>query len=150
MESHRLTDRIRSYVRDEYVLPARKLGSARLTVRVQDIRKEMSKEESMRGKSSVICQALQSKKLLSECELVVERIDGPPSKKSPTVVVHYRLASADRSPLQAMPETVEESAEAWAARLGGRLRGLLKEELALQGGGEQFLRWLRSEGENAK
>ena len=43
----------------------------------------------------------------------------------------------------------EESPEAWAERLTGKLYGLLKEELAEYGGGEAFLRWVRSEGEDA-
>ena len=39
----------------------------------------------------------------------------------------------------------QESPTAWAERLADRLRGLLKEELAAYGGGEDFLRWVRSE-----
>jgi hypothetical protein len=44
----------------------------------------------------------------------------------------------------------QEGPEAWAVRLTEKLRGLLKEELAECGGGEAFLRWMRSEdGESA-
>lgn len=42
----------------------------------------------------------------------------------------------------------DESSEAWALRLTERLRGLLKEELAEYGGGEAFLKWIRSEDED--
>jgi hypothetical protein len=40
-----------------------------------------------------------------------------------------------------------EEAEAKAERLTERLRGLLQEELAEYGGGEAFLRWIRSDDE---
>lgn len=39
----------------------------------------------------------------------------------------------------------EETPEAWAHRLTEKLCGLLKEEMAAYGGGEAFLRWVRSE-----
>jgi len=40
-----------------------------------------------------------------------------------------------------------ETLEAWAHRLTEKLHGLLKEEMAAYGGGEAFLRWVRSEDE---
>ena len=43
------------------------------------------------------------------------------------------------------PNSGEETSEAWAFRMTEKLRGLLKEELAEYGGGEAFLRWVRSE-----
>lgn len=46
-------------------------------------------------------------------------------------------------------ELGEETPEEWAHRLTGKLFGLLKEELAEYGGGEAFLRWVRSEDEDA-
>jgi hypothetical protein len=42
----------------------------------------------------------------------------------------------------------DESSEAWALRLTEKLRGLLKEKLAEYGGGEAFLRWVRSGDED--
>jgi len=41
-----------------------------------------------------------------------------------------------------------EEPEAWALRLTEKLRGLMKEEFAAFGGGEAFLRWVRSEDED--
>ncbi|MGB6194467.1 MAG: hypothetical protein WBF42_18520, partial [Terracidiphilus sp.] len=43
-----------------------------------------------------------------------------------------------------------ETPEAWASRVTGKIRGLLKDELAAYGGGEAFLRWVRSDDEDAK
>ena len=69
---------------------------------------------------------------------------------SPTVVVRYRVArpAAEKSEVKKLPENArgeasEETPEEWAHRLTGKLRGLLKEELAECGGGEAFLRWVR-------
>ena len=43
----------------------------------------------------------------------------------------------------------EEDVEARVPRLTGRLCGLLKDELAEYGGGEAFLRWVRSDHDDA-
>ena len=43
----------------------------------------------------------------------------------------------------------EEDPAARAVRLSEKLRGILKDELAEYGGGEAFLRWIRSEDEDA-
>jgi hypothetical protein len=50
---------------------------------------------------------------------------------------------------ETLDEANQESPEEWAHRLTGKLFGLLKEELAEYGGGEAFLRWVRSEDEDA-
>jgi hypothetical protein len=75
---------------------------------------------------------------------------------STTVVVRYRVADSgvwpgtNRNGLENKPvDSSEESPEEWAFRLTEKARGLLKEELAEYGGGEAFLRWIRSEDEDA-
>ncbi len=146
--SDRLTDRIRSYVISEYVVPARKQGKRKLSVSVRDVRSGLAKHESMRGKSVVICQALQSKKFMDESAMVVESIDGPPSKKSTTVVMHYELVG--QQPQASGPESEITSPEKWAAEMVGKLFGLLKDEMAEYGGGEAYLRWVRSEEKEPK
>ena len=146
-QSTRLTDEIRSYVLRGYVQPARSAGRLNLVVPVRDVRAAFSKVRSMTGQSSTICQALQSAKLLHESKMSVVRIDGPPSKKSPTVVMHYRLLKDAKSNASVSePGTgASESPEARAERLGGQLRGLLKVEIQARGGGEAFLEWVRSD-----
>lgn len=144
--TERLTDRIRTFVMREYVAPARRAGKKRLTVRVRDVRDELGKHESMTGKSVVICQALQSKKFMEESSMLVESIDGPPSKLSPTVVMHYTLVEtrqSESSPISTA--TLDESPEAWASRVTGKVWGLLREEIGSHGGAESFIRWVRSE-----
>jgi hypothetical protein len=99
---------------------------------------------------------LQTSKFLRENGLEIEGVDGPPSKMSTTVVVRYRVANrgvdsdAKNTPLEGgRREPHEEDPTARAFRLTEKLRGLLKEELAEYGGGEAFLRWVRSEDEDA-
>jgi hypothetical protein len=99
------------------------------------------------GHTPQICSALQTGKFLTENGLEIEAIEGPPSKMSPTVVVRYRV-TAPRSPGINRSSDMDaaqtlESPEERARRLGGKLRGLLKDELAEYGGGEAFIRWVR-------
>lgn len=74
---------------------------------------------------------------------------------SPTVVVKYRLARkdaktiADRERHSRAAEPSGESPADRAFRLTEKLRGIMKDELASYGGGEAFLRWVRSEDEDA-
>jgi len=39
----------------------------------------------------------------------------------------------------------DETPEEWAHRMTGKLCGLLKDEIAAFGGGDAFLRWVRSD-----
>lgn len=103
-----------------------------------------------------ICTAIQAEKFLRANGLEVEGVDGPPSKLSTTVVVRYRVinpglhAGANQNWLEKQQvNRKEESPEEWAFRLTEKVRGILKEELAEYGGGEAFLRWIRSEDEDA-
>jgi hypothetical protein len=98
---------------------------------------------------------LRTSKFLRENGLEIESIEGPPSKLSPTVVVKYRLARedaravADRARYPGMAEATHETPADRAFRLTEKLRGIMKDELASYGGGEAFLRWVRSEDEDA-
>jgi hypothetical protein len=98
---------------------------------------------------------LKTSKFLRENGLEIEDIEGPPKLQSTTVVFHYRvakhmdhgLAPEQRSGTKSLPD--EEDPAARAVRLSESLRGILKEEFAEYGGGEAFLRWIRSESEDA-
>ena len=92
------------------------------------------------------CTSIQKDEFLEENGIEISHVDGPPSKLSTTVIVHYRVV--DPSKVQAAYEMTESAYER-ASRLATKLRGLLKEEMAGYGGGEEFLRWVRSEGQDA-
>jgi hypothetical protein len=141
-----LSDRIRTLAQKNYVEPALREGRSSFSIRVRDLLNDLHAEGFPGGHTPQVCSALQTTKFLKENGLKIEEVQGPPSKMSPTVVVRY--SSSNMEPL--LPnrpgmgrEAVEETPEARALRLGGKLRGLLKEELEKYGGGEAFIRWVR-------
>lgn len=145
----KLSDKIRSLARDKYVNPARQTGTVHFTIKVRDLLNDLQAEGLPGGHTPQICSALQTGKFLRENGLEIEKIEGPPSKMSPTVVVRYRIAkaekpaSSDKGPDHESATVEEESPEERARRLTEKLRGLLKEELAEYGGAEGFIRWVR-------
>lgn len=150
-----LSDRIRALARAKYVSPALTAGKRQLTIRVRDLLGDLSAEGFPSSRTPQICSAIQTAKFLRENGLEIEAVDGPPKKVSSTVIVHYRVAeSAAAGAENESAETPDSSGaledpSARAMRLTAKLRGLLKEELAAYGGGEAFLRWVRSEDEDA-
>jgi len=151
-----LSDRIRLLVSERYVQPAMKLGSDRLSIRVKDILKDVAGDPDARGRTPAICEVLQGNKLLRENDLEIEGVEGPPSRQSSTVVVHYRILHPGRwaggshaekkTPAAAVPaETPKERAR----RLTNRMAGLLKDEIAAYGGGDAFMKWVRSDDDEA-
>lgn len=146
----KLSDKIRSLAREKYVVPALESGKAQFTIRARALWNDLQAEGvPVAGHTPQICSALQTKKFLNENGLLIEKVDGPPSKMSPTVVVHYRVAKAGRSSEHGEAQgggsapAYDESPEERARRLTEKLRGLLKEELAEFGGAEGFIRWVR-------
>ena len=143
------SDRIRELVAERYVRPALRNGSMRISIRVRDVLKDAEATPDFpRGRTPLICEVLQGKKLLVENGLEIESVEGPPSKQSRTVVVHYKRSESASLPDVALDSSNEETPAAWAKRLTDKLRGLLKEELAEYGGAEGFIRWTRDEDED--
>jgi hypothetical protein len=142
-----LSDRIRSLAQERYVKPAMREGRSSFSIRVRDLLNDLQAEGFPGGHTPQVCNALQTAKFLRENGLQIEEVQGPPSKMSPTVVVRYRTSKIESPKRQEIAqkttEPVDESPEARALRLGGKLRGLLKDELNNYGGGEAFIRWVR-------
>jgi hypothetical protein len=155
MRKYGLSDQVRAVARDKYVLPALRDGKTILSIPVRSVLEELEKLDFPANSTPLVCNALRSSRFLGE-ELEVTAVDGPPSKLSTPVVVHYRVrgrgakSTAKQIIGKSMPAAaMEESAEARAKRLTGKLKGLLKEELRDYGGGEAFLKWIRTEDEGA-
>lgn len=146
---HGLSDQVRAAVEERYVFPAIRSGKLSFSVAVRDLMGVLQTMGFPAKNWPQICTAIQTEKFLRANGLEIESVDGPPSKLSTTVVVHYRVIrsagsarpSANVSDESDMP--AEETPEAKALRLTGKLRGLLKDEIAAHGGGEAFLRWVR-------
>jgi hypothetical protein len=123
---------------------------------VKDLLRDLAAQGFPSGNTPQVCTALRKKEFLREHGLEIEGVDGPPSKMSTTVVVRYRVADSGGEPAIVKSHQLDqqmglhaEDPTARAFRLTEKLRGLLKEELAEYGGGEAFLRWIRSEDEDA-
>ncbi len=147
-----LSDKIRALAQAKYVNPALHAGKEQFSIRVRDLLGDLQAQGFPGGHTPQVCSALQTAKFLRENGLEIEEVEGPPSRMSPTVVVRYRVAKqgATASSMEGRkPEPVAEDPAARSTRLAGKLRGIMKEELEEFGGGEAFLRWVRSEDENA-
>jgi hypothetical protein len=151
-----LSDKIRSLAQAKYIAPALSAGVRSFSIKVRDVLNDLQSEGFPGGHTPQICTALRTAKFLRENGLEIESIEGPPSKMSPTVVFNYRVP--DRSERTNAPSRMDtskmkledgEDPAARALRLSEGLRGILKEELHEYGGGEAFLRWIRSEDEDA-
>lgn len=154
--NHGLSDQVRIVALKKYVHPAMLAGKSHFSVAVRDIMQHLQAEGFPAKNWPQVCTALQTEKFLRTNGLEIESVDGPPSKMSTTVVVRYRVASrvaesdvARNSPENGKAKPQDENPSDRAIRLTAKLRGLLKDELAEYGGGEAFLRWVRSEDEDA-
>jgi hypothetical protein len=152
--NHGLSDQVRERARIQYVQPEIAAGKQRFSVSVKELLKDMEANGFPANHARQVCSALCGGKFLRDNGLEIEAVDGPPSKTSTTVVVHYRIAAGQAQAVGAVEplsgtagETPQETPEEWAHRLTGKIFGILKEELAEYGGGEAFIRWIRSEDE---
>jgi len=148
-----LSDQVRAVAVKKYIHPAILAGKGQFSVAVRDLMEDLRAEGFPAKNWPQICTALRAEKFLRANGLEIEAVDGPPSKMSTTVVVRYRVANAKRQQDESEIPFIEaagipEDPSAKALRLTEKLRGLLKEELAEYGGGEAFLRWVRSEDED--
>jgi len=140
------SDKVRAFAERQYVAPARREGRKRFAIPVRDVWSSLVEREGFpRQNVPQVCNALRSRKFLKPLGLEIEKVDGPPSQTSTTVVFHYRFHRAQTDPMEeaASPTTAKEEARAAVASL----RGLLRQELGRYGGGEAFLRWLRTDPE---
>lgn len=149
------SDHVRALVSKKHVLPALQDGKSHFSVAVKDVLEDLVAHGFPPSNTPQICTAMRKKSFLREHGIEIEAIDGPPSKMSTTVVYRYRRANQHNHPATPTDQPSlnadgSETPEEWAHRLAGKLSGLLKEELAEYGGGEAFLRWVRSEDEDAR
>lgn len=151
MKEYKLSDQVRSVARDRYVSPALRAGQTSFAIKVRSVLDDLVPLGFPVNNTPQVCSALRSEKFLKDNELEITSVDGPPSKQSTTVVVHYRAVGKsfrEGKAASAEPDTAEDSAVR-AKRLTEALRGLLKEELKEHGGAEAFVRWIRSDDEEA-
>jgi 5-methylcytosine-specific restriction protein B len=122
MESQKDADRIRQYLKQQYLDTARLRGVTIVRIVAGDIHKELG----LSNRVPNVCQVLKSKKFLKENRLVLEKLEGPPSGLSTTATYTYRLEAAGP------PAPKRDS-------LLLSLRGIAKDTFASLGGGEKFI-----------
>lgn len=151
-----LSDKIRALAQTKYVDAAIKAGKGHFSIRVRDLLVDLQAEGFPASHIPQICSALKTSKFLRQNGLEIEAIEGPPSLQSTTVVFRYRIAKGKEVSGRIENQSKERKSllgetdpAARAARLTESLRGILKDEFAEYGGGEAFLRWIRSEDEDA-
>lgn len=144
-----LSDLVRAYARQVYVDPAKKDRRRKFPIPVKELHETLVANHGFpRQNVPQVCSALRSKKFLRQLGLEIERVDGPPSKTSTTVVFHYRFRDeppGDQGDRGQSPTEPGEERSPQAAL--ARMRGLMREEFAAYGGGEAFLKWLRTDPE---
>jgi hypothetical protein len=152
-----LSDQVRVLAEEKYVKPATAAGVTRFSVAARDLMQDLKGNGFPARNWPQICTSIQSEKFLRANGLEIEAVDGPPSRQSSTVVVHYRVVRSEstidepaRTVVGPHLETRAETPEERAHRLTGKLFGLLKDELAEYGGGEAFMRWVRSDDEGSR
>jgi hypothetical protein len=136
------SERIRRRAWVSYMEPQIKQGLRRFAVPIKPLMKELEAEGFPTNHPRQFCKALQKKAFLEEKGLILDHVDGPPSGTSTTVVLHFSL-SKDAGFLAV------ETPEARAMRVVDGLCGILKDEIASYGGTEAFMRWVRSEEDDA-
>ena len=149
-----LSDQVRAVAQSTFVKPAYQSGRKEFSIPVKKLMDSLQAQGFPPNHTPQICSALQTGKFLRPNGLEIVRIDGPKSKTSTTVVFHYRITGSisglqQPSRAAASAEAEQENPQARSRRLTDKLRGLLKEEIADRGGAEAFIRWVRSEDEDA-
>lgn len=149
-----LSDQVRAVAQSKFVQPAYQSGKKEFSIPVKELMGSLQAQGFPPNHTPQICSALQTGKFLRPNGLEIIRVDGPRSKTSTTVVIHYRITGSLSGPDQSPRGTIsakagQEDPHARSRRLTAKLRGLLKKEIADYGGAEAFIRWVRSEDENA-
>jgi hypothetical protein len=85
------TVRVREWVQNHIVKPARARGDRMITVTAGEVHNQLG----LTNRVPVVCQALRSKRFLEANRLVLKNVTGPPSGLSTTVKFTYEIVSGD-------------------------------------------------------
>lgn len=122
-------ERVRAWVEDKVIQPARARGDRTFTVTAGEVHKELG----LKNRVPLVCQALKSRRLLDKNNLVLKDVSGPPSGLSTTLKVTYEMSSAGDA------QSTQTANPFWG------LRGIAKKVFKQLGGGENFIRQERQE-----
>jgi hypothetical protein len=143
------SDAVRELATSRYVVKFKSRRQTRFSIPVAEVKAELEGQGFPRNHTPQICEALRSKKFLRTNNLKLVGTDGPPSLTSSTVVFHYETEDVPSPSASALPADVP-AQPAPTARTDAaddafyRMRGFLKDVFEQLGGGETFLRDLRT------
>jgi|SRR5580700_4392200 hypothetical protein len=127
------SDRVRSYAKNHYIMPARKSGAGTVTIRAGDVHKALKWDLK---KVPQVCSALSTQKFLKIAGVeLIEKL-GPPSGQSTTVEFIFRILNEGNG-ADAQPKNKKQIANG-AGLL--ELYGILADAYKQFGGGEEYLR----------
>ena len=118
------TLRVREWVQNHIVQPARARGDRMITVTAGEVHNQLG----LTNRVPVVCQALRSKRFLRENRLVLKDVSGPPSGLSTTVKFTFEIVSSDTNEAAKKPNPL------WD------LLGIGKAVFDEPGGGESFIK----------
>lgn len=116
------SDKVRQFVAEQYVRPARSRGQRSFAVVVGEVHRALG----LRNRVPLVCSALRSNKFLLENQLSLKGSQGPPSGLSTTVTLLYEFQ-------------VNEVARVTPQNPLWKLLGKGKEMFQALGGGEAFI-----------
>ena len=127
---------VRVYVKDKYILPARRSGARTVTVRAGEVHRAMNWDLR---KVSQVCSALSTRKFLNSAGVELVARKGPPSGQSTTVEFVFKLLEI-APPKSAAPQT--QNREMPKPKLSSLMaaRGVLEGAYREYGGGEAYLK----------
>ena len=134
---------IRQRALQRFIEPARREGHSRFSIVVKPLMSELEAEGFPKNRPAQFCAALQKESFLEEQGIVLERVEGPPSGKSTTVVLHCRFKNL-RPGAGSAKDRAETPSER-AVRVTESLRGFLKSEIDALGGAKGYMKWVRRE-----
>jgi hypothetical protein len=137
------SDRVREVADHDYVQPARP-SRDRVRIRFGDLKVKMLKLGFPAQNANQIASPLESSKFWEPRGLEMCTPRGQ-SRKEETVF-EFRFVDESGNRRDGLAETAAER----AFRLTEKLRGLMKDEIAAHGGAEGFIRWVRSDEDDAE
>lgn len=133
-----LHDEIRRIGGAKFVLPARQARREEFTIAVRDVMAQAQAEGmSTTGRAPAFCKAIRTREFRDANGIDEVGVEGPASKQSTTVVVHYRFRHSSENVSAPDGQVSVEVPEDPLLQLSGVLRGAIRE------GASAFLRELR-------
>jgi hypothetical protein len=137
------SERVREVAEREYVAPARGQGGS-IRIRFGDLKDKMVQLGFPATNSNQIASPLESEKFWKPRQLEMCTPKG--QARTSDTIFEFRFKKDDG----VLANTkIEESPDERAFRLTEKLRGLMKDKIAVHGGTEGFMRWVRSDEEDA-